>query len=45
MVWGSGDPAIVDAHMAEYGEADRAKVRGGNLARLLPWPAASSARL
>jgi len=35
MVWGSGTPAIVDAHMEGYSEADRAKVKGGNLARLL----------
>lgn len=39
MVWGSGAPAIVDAHMPEYSEEDRAKVRGGNLARLLGWSA------
>ncbi len=35
LVWGSGSPAIVDAHMEGYSEADRAKVKGGNLARLL----------
>jgi len=35
MVWGSGTPAIVDAHMAGFSESDRAKVKGGNLARLL----------
>ena len=35
MVWGSGTPAIVDAHMEVYGEADRALVKGGNLVRLL----------
>jgi len=35
MVWGSGTPGIVDAHMEGYSEADRAKVKGGNLARLL----------
>ena len=33
MVWGSGTPAIVDAHLADYGEAERALVKGGNLAR------------
>ena len=38
MVWGSGDPALVDVHMSEYSEQDRAKVKGGNLARLLNWP-------
>ena len=37
MVWGSGTPKIVDAHMPEYSEAERARVRGGNLARLLHW--------
>ena len=35
LVWGSGTPRIVDAHMPEYSEADRMKVKGGNLARLL----------
>lgn len=37
LVWGSGTPAIVDAHMPEYSTADREKVKGGNLARLLGW--------
>ena len=37
MVWGSGTPGIVDAHMADYGEADRAKVKGGNLERMIGW--------
>ena len=35
MVWGSGTPAIVDAHMEGYGEMERALVKGDNLARLL----------
>lgn len=35
MVWGSGTPAIVDAHMEEYGETEREKVKGGNVARLV----------
>ena len=35
MVWGSGTPEIVDAHLSEYTEADRQKVKGDNLARLL----------
>jgi hypothetical protein len=35
MVWGSGTPAIVDTHLAHFSEADRAKVKGGNLQRLL----------
>lgn len=39
MVWGAGTPAIVDAHMEAYSEADRALVKGGNLARLLGWAA------
>jgi L-fuconolactonase len=37
LVWGSGTPAIVDAHLAHLPEADRAKVKGGNLVRLLRW--------
>ena len=37
MVWGSGTPEIVDVHMEGYSEADRAKVKGDNLARLLGW--------
>lgn len=37
MVWGSGTPLIVDAHMANYTAADRAKVKGGNIQRLLNW--------
>ncbi len=35
LVWGSGAPGIVDAHMPEYSEEDRVKVEGGNLQRLL----------
>jgi predicted TIM-barrel fold metal-dependent hydrolase len=35
MVWGSGTPGIVDAHMAHWSTEDRAKVKGGNLRRLL----------
>lgn len=34
-VWGDGTPAIVDAHMQGYSDADRAKVKGNNLAKLL----------
>ncbi len=37
LVWGSGTPSIVDAHMPEYGKEDRAKVKGLNLAKLLCW--------
>ena len=39
MVWGSGVPEIVDAHLAEYTEIERQKVKGDNLARLLGWEA------
>lgn len=35
MVWGSGTPAIVDAHLDRESQADRDKVKGGNLATLL----------
>ena len=35
MVWGSGTPAIVDTHMEDYSEAERAKVKGDNVARLV----------
>lgn len=37
MVWGSGSPEIVDAHLDACSEADRALVKGDNLARLLGW--------
>jgi predicted TIM-barrel fold metal-dependent hydrolase len=37
MVWGGGTPRIVDAHMPGYAAADVAKVKGGNLSRLLNW--------
>lgn len=37
LVWGSGTPQIVDAHLAHLSEADRDKVKGGNLAHLLPF--------
>ena len=35
MVWGSGTPGIVDAHLDHLSESDREKVKGGNLARLV----------
>ena len=35
MVWGSGTPAIVDAHMEDYDTPARNRVKGGNLALLL----------
>ncbi|MEK6478820.1 amidohydrolase family protein [Catalinimonas sp. 4WD22] len=37
MVWGSGTPQIVDAHMKGYSKTDIAKVKGGNLSKLLNW--------
>ena len=38
MVWGSGTPEIVDAHLGHLSEADRALVKGDTLARLLKLP-------
>jgi predicted TIM-barrel fold metal-dependent hydrolase len=35
VVWGSGTPRIVEAHLEPFAEADRLKVKGGNLASLL----------
>jgi predicted TIM-barrel fold metal-dependent hydrolase len=35
LVWGGGAPALVDAHLDHWTEAERAQVKGGNLARLL----------
>jgi predicted TIM-barrel fold metal-dependent hydrolase len=35
LVWGSGTPKIVDVHLAHWSEADRAKVKGENLAKLV----------
>lgn len=37
LVWGSGTPKIVDAHMKDYSPEDISKVKGGNLRRLLEW--------
>jgi L-fuconolactonase len=37
MVWGSGTPGILDEHLAHWSEADRAKVKGGTLIKLLNW--------
>ena len=45
MVWGSGTPEIVDVHMSEYTEEERAMVKGGNLELLLPWPSVSKPSL
>jgi L-fuconolactonase len=36
-LWGNGIPDMVDAHMQEYTEQERALVKGENLARLLNW--------
>jgi predicted TIM-barrel fold metal-dependent hydrolase len=35
LVWGGGTPRLVDAHLDHFSEADRARVKGGNLAALL----------
>ncbi len=37
LVWGSGTPKIVDAHLDQYTAHDIAMVKGGNLQRLLNW--------
>ena len=37
LVWGSGTPDVVDAHMPDHSAEDRALVKGGNLVRLLRW--------
>ncbi len=37
LVWGSGPPSIVDIHMDGYSENERAKVKGGNLDRMIKW--------
>jgi predicted TIM-barrel fold metal-dependent hydrolase len=37
MVWGGDSPQIVDVHMKGYSAADIAKVKGGNLQKLLNW--------
>ena len=37
LVWGSGAPAVVDAHMPDHTAAERDRVKGGNLAELLGW--------
>ncbi len=34
LAWSSGSPAIVDALLGDWSKEDRAKVKGGNLARL-----------
>lgn len=37
LVWGSGTPKIVDAHMQGFSSEDIKKVKGGNLHRMLKW--------
>jgi predicted TIM-barrel fold metal-dependent hydrolase len=37
LVWGSGTPQIVDTHLDHWSETEREKVKGGNLAQLLPF--------
>jgi len=37
LVWGSGTPRIVDAHLDHLSADERDKVKGGNLAQLLPF--------
>jgi predicted TIM-barrel fold metal-dependent hydrolase len=37
VVWGSGTPKIVDAHMKGYSSREIAMVKGGNISRLLNW--------
>ena len=37
IVWSGGSPKIIDVHMKGYSAADIAKVKGGNLQKLLNW--------
>lgn len=37
LVWGGDTPQVVDAHLDHLSEAEREKVKGGNLAQLLPF--------
>ncbi len=37
MVWGSGTPRIVETHMPDHSDEERAKVLGGNVSKLLGW--------
>lgn len=34
LLWGSGTPAIVDAHLSDYSAAERDRVKGGNALKL-----------
>jgi hypothetical protein len=36
-VWSGDSPHIADVHMKGYSAADIAKVKGGNLQKLLNW--------
>jgi predicted TIM-barrel fold metal-dependent hydrolase len=37
IVWSGGSPKLADIHMKGYAAADIAKVKGGNLQKLLSW--------
>jgi predicted TIM-barrel fold metal-dependent hydrolase len=37
IVWSGGSPQLADIHMKAYSAADIAKVKGGNLQKLLNW--------
>ena len=37
VVWGGDTPGLIDAHLPHLSATDRAKIKGGNLARLLGW--------
>jgi predicted TIM-barrel fold metal-dependent hydrolase len=37
LCWGGGAPEIVDAQLDNFSAAERARVKGGNLAKLLNW--------
>ena len=44
VVWGSGEPRVVDVHMAGYSDVEIAKVKGGNLEKILDWPGHANGR-
>ncbi|MEO6063263.1 MAG: amidohydrolase family protein [Thermoflexales bacterium] len=35
LCWGSGSPEIIDAHLDQFSAAERGRIKGGNLAKLL----------
>jgi predicted TIM-barrel fold metal-dependent hydrolase len=37
LIWGSGSTSIIDIHMADYSNENRAKVKGSNIQKLLNW--------